>query len=200
MKEIFRFDSEDGWMFLTSSLDVISDTQIAITHFLNNKISNGGIGYNIGERYLRLYGILSAVYIQKDAFLKLCELFKVENKSLIQSDLKQLAIIFLRHSISAHPTNYASDSGATAFKIDRMPVSDEGKISIRDANNKAEIFNIFDCIFDYQSKAENLFQKILEKAVKTRYKSSIEKQNDYLKRIILITNTTSNRVNGSSHN
>lgn len=166
VREVFRFDSEDGWIFLISSLDVISDTQIAITHFLNNRINNGGIGYNIGERYLKLYGILSAVYIQKNAFLKLCELFKVENKSLIQRDLNALAIVFLRHSISAHPTNFASDSGVTAFKIDRISVSDEGKISIRDANNKVEIFNLFDCIFDYQSKVEDLFRKILEKQLR----------------------------------
>src|SRR5699024_9625263 len=78
IKERLCFDNDNGWIFLISSLDSIGDSQFAITTFQNYKIENGK-KFNTGENYLRLYGILSAVYIQQQALLKLSDLFKVGN-------------------------------------------------------------------------------------------------------------------------
>jgi hypothetical protein len=52
------------------SLDVAEDAMAAISCFLS-----GGIGSGVGERYLRLYGVLQAVFLQQDAILTLCKLF-----------------------------------------------------------------------------------------------------------------------------
>lgn len=52
------------------SLNVAEDAMAAISCYLS-----GGIGNDVGERYLRLYGVLQAVFLQQDAISMLCKLF-----------------------------------------------------------------------------------------------------------------------------
>jgi hypothetical protein len=52
------------------SLDVAEDAMAAISCFLS-----GGMGGDVGEKYLRLYGFLQAVFLQQDAISMLCKLF-----------------------------------------------------------------------------------------------------------------------------
>jgi len=52
-------------------MDTIGDTTLAIDHF--NKT---GIGQDEGEKYLRLYGLLQAVYLQQDAIKFLFQTIK----------------------------------------------------------------------------------------------------------------------------
>ncbi len=70
--DLSLFFKEDSDMVTSAqiSLDVAEDAMAAISCFLS-----GGIGNDVGERYLRLYGALQAVFLQQDAILKLCKLF-----------------------------------------------------------------------------------------------------------------------------
>ena len=65
MQESFRFNSEREWKFLMSSLDVLGDTQMAIVHFQNGQFDSNKIEVDEAEVYLNVYGVLSAIYIQK---------------------------------------------------------------------------------------------------------------------------------------
>jgi len=62
IKELFLFENDKSWSFLISSLDTLGDSQFSIVSFLNHKIDNKSV-FNTGEKYLRLYGVLSAIYI-----------------------------------------------------------------------------------------------------------------------------------------
>ncbi len=61
----------DDWNILCSAMDVIGDTTLAIQDFLDQ-----GIGQDKGEKYLRLYGLLQAVYLQQDATMSLYKIIK----------------------------------------------------------------------------------------------------------------------------
>jgi hypothetical protein len=173
-KTRFGFDNKNGWRFLTSCLDTIGDSQFAIITFLNHKIENGK-QFNTGENYLRIYGVLSAVYIQQQATLKLCDLFKTGNLSLLKTDFDKLDISFLRHCISAHPINYDNSGQKVSYKIDRNSINDSGILSIRDQNNSSKEYNIYSCLNIYLKKIENQLELISLKLVSSSYKTSESK-------------------------
>lgn len=177
IKERLYFDNDNGWNFLVSSLDTIDDSQFAITTFQNHKIENGQ-KFNIGENYLRLYGILSAVYIQQQALLKLSDLFKTGQIDELKSNFDKLDITFLRHCISAHPINFNQNGTKVSFRIDRNTLNDNGPLSIRDEFNKTQTFNIYDCLNDYISQAEDCLKAISKKVISNCYHTEKEKFTD----------------------
>ncbi|PKP61439.1 hypothetical protein CVT91_03255 [Candidatus Atribacteria bacterium HGW-Atribacteria-1] len=70
------------WNQLCSSLDVIEDSDLAIDAYLNREFSKDD-----GEKYLRLYGLLQALFLQQDAVANLCESLKLPN-NLIANSIK----------------------------------------------------------------------------------------------------------------
>jgi hypothetical protein len=52
------------------ALDTAEDTMLALSNY-----ENGRTGSDDGEKYLRLYGFLQAIFLQQDAIKKLHELF-----------------------------------------------------------------------------------------------------------------------------
>ena len=77
IRKTLRLSKDEDWSFLCVSMDIIEDACTAINNFLNFGL-NGPTKYNdIGEKYLRLYGILSSTYIQQEALLKLYRLMNV---------------------------------------------------------------------------------------------------------------------------
>ncbi|MBU4312418.1 MAG: hypothetical protein KJ706_06850 [Candidatus Omnitrophica bacterium] len=56
------------WNQMCSSLDVIGDADLTIDSYLNNDFPNCE-----GSKYLQVYGVLQALFIQQDAVAHLCE-------------------------------------------------------------------------------------------------------------------------------
>jgi hypothetical protein len=77
IRKTLCLSKDEDWSFLCVSMDIIEDACSAIDNFLTFGL-NGPTKYNdIGEKYLRLYGILSSTYIQQEALLKLFQLMNV---------------------------------------------------------------------------------------------------------------------------
>ena len=188
IKERLRFDSDNGWKFLTSSLDTIGDSQFAIVTFINHKIENNN-KFNTGENYLRLYGLLSAVYIQQQAILKLSDLFKTGQVNSLKKGFDDLKITSLRHCISAHPINYDSNGTKVSFKIDRNSLNDNGLLSIRDESNNAEVYNVFETLDEYITMTEECLESICKKMISNCYLSSKEKCEELNKELEKIKNS-----------
>lgn len=70
-RRIYFKDHNDEWNILCASMDTIGDTTLAINDFQEK-----GIGKANGERYLRLYGLLQAVFLQQDAIKFLYEVIQ----------------------------------------------------------------------------------------------------------------------------
>ena len=180
-KEKFKFDKSESWKFLTSCLDTIGDSQFAIIHFQNGKLENHK-EFNTGERYLILYGLLSAVYIQQQSIIKLAELFKLRDFNLIKDEFKTLKITELRHYISAHPVNFSGPGKIESFKIDRSSMTDEKCVTVINENNNSIHFRIFEMITEYGFTAEMSLKKVGEKLIENLYKkSSSQKMKELLR-------------------
>jgi len=99
-------EDEPGWNVLTSAMDHISDTEEAIESYLANTDES------VGTRYLVLYGVLQAMYMQQDALEGLVRLLTAEGKYKIEQEPEAARIRQVRHDAVGHPTK----QGGTGIK------------------------------------------------------------------------------------
>jgi len=79
----------------------------------------------IGEKYLRLYGLLSATYIQQEAVLTIYRLMNVTDPAEAKKRFEALQIRSLRHKIAAHGTSYNNPRGGKeAHVVIRIELGD----------------------------------------------------------------------------
>lgn len=126
---------------------LLEDTECAIENFKDYGISGRTKKSDVGESYIRLYGLLNAIYLQISVPLKLIEVFKLEqqiNKTKLKDEFKALPIYQTRNKISAHTIDYKGIH--TYYRISQMTLSDKeisilNKDSIEKINLELEINN-----------------------------------------------------------
>src|SRR5215469_1501164 len=101
-KQIYDTSSTDDWNTLTSTMGALEDTHHAISAFVVavSKLEPKQQKRELGERYLRIYGVMQALVIQQDATRNLHV-----SLGMPEPDLKRLAKIKdLRVAAAGHPT------------------------------------------------------------------------------------------------
>ncbi|WP_147677991.1 hypothetical protein [Algibacter pacificus] len=181
MKELFKFQDSYSWSFLTSSLDTLGDSHFAIVSFLNSNIENGK-NFNTGERYLRLYGVLSSVYIHFRAISTLADLIKAKTSKLEQ-EFKSLDISFLRNAISAHPVNFDLNGDKMNFKIARYSLNDSGSLDVINKQNQFKTYDLHKSLDAYIDFSERTLEMIIKKMIQNRYDSSAHKREELISKL-----------------
>jgi hypothetical protein len=176
IKELFKFQNSDSWSFLTSSLDTLGDSHFAIISFLNYNIDNGST-FNTGEKYLRLYGVLSSVYIHFRSVSTLADLVKVKTSDT-ELEFKKLDISFLRNAISAHPVNFDLNGSKTSYKVARYSVNDQGELDVVDAKNQITTYDLHKSLNDYIEFSEKILEQVARKLIENRYASALKKKEE----------------------
>jgi hypothetical protein len=136
-----------NWLVICSSMDCIDDTDLAISNF--SKYGFNITKYqNMGENYLRLYGVLNSVYMQYNSLIQLIIANGGNNKKKILDKFKGLDICYLRNLIAAHPSTYMCDKENTIkpSQLQRYPLQDF-KITINHDNIKE--YDLSKCISEY---------------------------------------------------
>lgn len=110
--------NRDLWHQLCSSMDVIGDTDLAIGAYLANEHFDDD-----GSKYLRLYGVLQALFVQQDAVKHLCESLCLSNKYFEDETLKTIREI--RNASVGHPTKMKWPNKSFHF-ISRITISKIG--------------------------------------------------------------------------
>jgi hypothetical protein len=189
MKDLFKFENSESWSFLTSSLNTLGDSHFAIVSFLNSNIENGK-RFNTGERYLRLYGVLSSVYIHFRAISTLADLIKTKTTELEQ-EFKSLDISFLRNAISAHPVNFELNGDKTNFKIARYSLNDSGSLDVISKQNEFKNYDLHKSLNVYIEFSERTLENIIKKMIQNRYGSSVLKIEELMNKLekIKVDNT-----------
>ena len=143
------------WNQLCSSLDVIGDSDLAISAYINSEFGIDG-----GEKYLRLYGVLQALFLQQDAVTNLYESLGLPNNLTSYPKLKEIRDI--RNDSIGHPTkrgNYKSYhfiSRASITKTGFQLISDYG-------NNKTTFKDI--SVIDLIEEQRKYLSEILKKVI-----------------------------------
>jgi hypothetical protein len=134
--QIYNTSSTDDWNTLTSSMDALEDTRHAISAYVAvAELDPKNRKRELGERYLRTYGVMQALVIQQDAALNLHI-----SLGMPEPDLKLLSQIRdLRVAAAGHPTlqNRPKKLPRRSHFICQMTLSDGGiELLTADASGK----------------------------------------------------------------
>jgi hypothetical protein len=144
------------WNQLCSSLDVIEDSDLAIDAYINSEF-----GKDDGEKYLRLYGILQALFLQQAAVTNLCESLGLPSNLIANPKLREIRDI--RNDSIGHPTkrgNYKS-----YHFISRVSITTSGFQLISYYENNQTTFRDI-LVIDLVKEQRKYLSKILKKVIK----------------------------------
>lgn len=167
--KFFYFEKEFDWNILLNALYVIDDTEYAKKNYLKFKLSGPTKILDIGEQYLRLYGILNAVYQQQLAIINLIEIHKIPHKSKIVNDLKKYKIIELRNKIGAHSTNYINNDSKDfdVYEISRIDLENDKILLIRNQDID-ESYELESLLSEFDYEIQRIYSIILNKFLKKK--------------------------------
>jgi len=126
IKSSLKLNNENDWNFICVAMDVVGDASLALSHFLRFSL-NGPTRYDdVGERYLRLYGVLSAAYVQQQAVQKLYSLMQCHKPKDIKAEFNDLEIRTLRHQLASHSLDFTENKDAKAQAFVPVRIELEG--------------------------------------------------------------------------
>jgi len=183
--KLLRLNKEKDSNFVWTAMYIVGDTSMAIQNFLRFGLDGPTKYEDEGERYLRLYGLLNASYIQQDAVLKLYKLMNVPYPKNAKQRIDRLQIRDLRHKVGAHSVDYMNkDIG----KIEPfVPVRARlEQFTCEYMNNETLVLQRVDlkeCVEEHSKLMVELLATIYEKAVKTAYKGNEKKLQKYKEKL-----------------
>jgi hypothetical protein len=185
IRELLCLNKERDWAFLCTSMDIVGDASTAIRNFLQFGLDGPTKYQDVGERYLRLYGVLSATYIQQQAVQKLFELMNVPNPKTIKDKLNLLEIRQLRHKLASHSTDYLS--GDTETKETYVPIRMEvGGYHCLYANNeitKHQGVDLGKAIEEHCRLLISVLDTVYEKAIQTLFQGQEKKLAEFREKL-----------------
>lgn len=107
------------WDQLCSCLDVIEDSEFAIDAYFDREF-----GESIGEHYLRVYGLLQALFVQQNAVRDLNESLGISNPLNNYPRLKEIKEI--RNASSGHPTKKGTKKQRSYHHISQPTLKPDG--------------------------------------------------------------------------
>ncbi len=145
-----------AWNQLCSCLDVIGDTELAISAYYD------AIPKNISETYLLVYGILQTLFLQQDAVRNLCEALAIK----YNPDPRLQEIREIRNESIGHPTKRNFKKKTTWNFISRATLSKNGfqlMVTSVDSNlPKFKNIDLLDIIETQSAKVTDVLSSILK--------------------------------------
>ncbi|MDD5222463.1 MAG: hypothetical protein PHE84_00605 [bacterium] len=153
-------DRNDDWKSICVGMDLLEDSCLALIYYEEN-----AVGGSDGEKYLKLYGFLQAVFLQQDSI-------KFIYENLLGHSLKPdpnsawEEIRNLRNLTTGHPIKQGWDNKIKRCFVHRITLKkDSFSVTVFDnqksapENKDINLKNLFD---RYKSEAITCLKKILE--------------------------------------
>ena len=169
VKNFYCFEKRFGWNILLNAFYVIDDAEFAKKSFNEFDFQGPSRHKDVGERYLRLYGLLNAAYQQKLALENLLEIHKVNDKKGLIKKLSETELIIIRNKIGAHSANYISTSSDSEHKFDVYEISrpelQRGQIRLLKNQNDFEDYDFEKSITDFNKLVEEILSIVIGKVI-----------------------------------
>ncbi len=182
IKQILKLNSDSDFDFLVAAMDIVGDASAAISHVQRFGLS-GATKYNeLGEMYLRLYGLLSATYIQQQSMLTIYRIMNVPHLKEAKKRFDALKIRKLRHKLSAHGTNYLNEDAKIleAYVPLRFDLSDKNVTAVRHTRPMHhEKVDLIEAIEAHTRLMIDMMDQVIEKSSKTLFKGDSKKQEQF---------------------
>lgn len=172
VQKYFGFENVFGWNMLMNAFYVFEDTELAKEDFEKFGLQGSSQHKNIGEKYLRLYGVLNSLYQQNLALINLIELFKLTPKKEYINRLRNSDCIILRNKIASHSSNYInSNSKNTNFDVYEIsrPDLENGKICLLKNQDIFETYDLNKAINNFNHLVQDILNELLKKFIKQKF-------------------------------
>lgn len=173
IRETLKLSKDEDWAFLCAAMDIIEDGCAAIDNFVRFGL-DGPTKYNeVGESYLRLYGVLNATYIQQQAVLKVYQLINVPPTLTEAKDaVADLEIRHLRHKLASHSTDYRDEgsNSTRAYVPVRLDLTGFRCRYTDIQDNKSHDVDLGKAINEHVETMIEMLDRASHKAIETLYK------------------------------
>ena len=179
-----NFQSETEWKKYRACVDLLEDTEYAIISAFEYQLGDLSNKHKDSNgMYLRLYGILNAVYLQMSAYQELADLLKYSlDKKQLRKLFHQLDIYKLRTIAGSHTLNFTTkgeileDEKETSFRIFASNIEETGfNITVLSQHGKLIKFNLLVILHEYEKIARNLLIQMVKHAINNLVKKKKEK-------------------------
>jgi hypothetical protein len=190
MKRLLKLEDENDLNVIYASFDVIGDTSLAIEHFKKFGLSGATKYDEVGEKYLRLYGVLNAIYLNKEAVLSLYNKFKIDNYKEVKNNIEKLKILNIRHKIGAHSVNYKNGNDEIECYTPSRITMTEKELEFYNmdiSKHEFETINLDELISEYLEEIFSVVEKLVQGFVNKIFKTNANIKKDYLEKIDLIS-------------
>lgn len=186
MLKKYKFQNVGDDVRMRSSIDLIEDTEDAIINFCSFQLCSNRDKPAHGERYLRLYGILNAVYLQVQAIIQLAEVLKYPNKKQIMTEFGSLKVIEIRNVAGAHTVNFKTNKTSAFkspnnelnfFRLTQCDLKEDGRMTLVDMFHNYEELNLLDLVLEYNVVSETSLNNIAAKYINSLCKNDPKTRN-----------------------
>jgi len=183
--EALRLNSESDWNFICVAMDVVGDASLAIDDFLRFSLDGPSRYDSVGERYLRLYGLLSAAYVQQQAILKLYSLMNCHKPKDVQAKFNELKIRVLRHQLASHSVDFLEPgtNKTQAFVPVRVGLSGFSCTVTENRGDATRTIKLDEAVNAHCTAMVEVLDQIYEKSVKTLFKGQDSKIAEFSKKL-----------------
>ncbi|MBI1398235.1 MAG: hypothetical protein GC151_19855 [Betaproteobacteria bacterium] len=175
--QALRLNDRRDWEFICVAMDVVGDATLALQNFLRFSLDGPSRYEDVGERYLRLYGLLSAAYVQQQAVLKLYSLMNCPKPKEVQAEFNTLEIRTLRHQLASHSLDFLSPGGSKtqAFVPVRIGLSGFACMVTENRGSETRTVKLDDAILEHCKAVTSVIDRVYEKSAKTIFKGQSHK-------------------------
>ena len=172
------------WNMLCSSLDTTQDTELGLDALLTKDFDD----FDVGIKYLIVYGALQALFMQQEAVENLCKSLKIQDTA----DPELNKILEIYNDSVGHPTKRGEGNGEAFNFISRATLNfqgfqlmttyaDETKTNFKDVN-----------IPDLIKTQKNIFVGVLDNIIETLRREEMEHRKKFADQNLVSTfqNTT----------
>jgi hypothetical protein len=185
VRELLRLNKDDDWNFICAAMDIIGDACAAIKNFLQFGLDGPTRYDEVGEKYLRLYGVLNATYIQQEAVLKLYKLTNAPKLKEARNQVESLQIREVRHKLGAHSTDYLNNTTRRIESYIPVRATLSGFICeyFNNETRSSKRADLRNCLNEHFEVLVDLMDKVYEKTVNTLYRGEKEKREEFLEKL-----------------
>ena len=185
IRKCLRLNKDSDWGFICTAMDIVGDASLAIGNFLRFSLEGPSRYEDVGEKYLRLYGVLNATYIQQQAIYNLYKLNNVPDPKQALSKIKKLRIREIRHKLASHANDYLNPNTEIIESFIPMRITLLG-FNCELINNETlegERVDLKECLKEHLGLMVEFADQIYEKSIKTFHKGNQKKESEHNDRL-----------------
>ena len=186
--EYCGFRIELDWFKYRASVDLLQDTDSAILDVFEYQLGAKQHRNDLSESYLRLYGVLNAVYLQIGAYTSLANLLNYPGSNSLVLPLKEMKIYLYRHIAGAHTykmdpnedhihMKQADKEKVKSFRLVQSSLNKDGnRIELISQNSENYRFDLLFELWEYELKSREVLEKLIRHMIQSRIRKKIHKE------------------------